>query len=63
MPRSRILAALALLTVLAAGIIGLRIMPSSAESARVIAPPVLDEPAGQSATEVAVLAGGCFWGV
>jgi peptide-methionine (S)-S-oxide reductase len=63
MPRSRILAALALLTVLAAGIIGLRIMPSSAESARVIAPPVLDEPAGQAATEVAVLAGGCFWGV
>ena len=28
-----------------------------------IAPPVLDEPAGQAATEVAVLAGGCFWGV
>jgi peptide-methionine (S)-S-oxide reductase len=28
-----------------------------------IAPPVLDEPAGQTPTEVAVLAGGCFWGV
>ena len=48
---------------LAAGLVGLRIAPSSAESARVIAPPVLDEPAGQAATEVAVLAGGCFWGV
>jgi peptide-methionine (S)-S-oxide reductase len=63
MPRSRILAALALVAFLAAAIVGLRIAPSSAESARVIAPPVLDEPAGQAATEVAVLAGGCFWGV
>jgi peptide-methionine (S)-S-oxide reductase len=63
MTRSRILAALALVAFLAAGLVGLRIAPSSAESARVIAPPVLDEPAGQAATEVAVLAGGCFWGV
>jgi len=63
MTRSRILAALAMVTVLAAGIVGLRIAPSSAESARVVAPPALDEPAGQAPTEVAVLAGGCFWGV
>jgi peptide-methionine (S)-S-oxide reductase len=63
MTRSRILAALVLVTVLAAGIGGLRIAPSSAESARVVAPPALDEPAGQAPTEVAVLAGGCFWGV
>ena len=63
MTRSRILAALALVGFLAAGLVALRIAPSSAESARVIAPPVLDEPAGQAATEVAVLAGGCFWGV
>jgi len=63
MTRSRILAALAMVTVLAAGIVALRIAPSSAESARVVAPPALDEPAGQAPTEVAVLAGGCFWGV
>ncbi len=63
MTRSRILAALVLATVLAAGIVGLRIAPSSAESAHVVAPPALDEPAGQAPTEVAVLAGGCFWGV
>jgi peptide-methionine (S)-S-oxide reductase len=35
--------------------------PLAAE-ARVVPPPVQDEPAGAS-TEVAVLAGGCFWGV
>jgi len=63
MTRSRILAALAMVTVLAVGIVGLRIAPSSAESARVVAPPALDEPAGRAPTEVAVLAGGCFWGV
>src|SRR6202011_1429998 len=63
MPRSRILPALALAAVLAAGVVGLRISSSSAESARVIAPPAVDEPAGQAQTEVAVVAGGCFWGV
>jgi peptide-methionine (S)-S-oxide reductase len=37
---------------------------SAAEEAVVIPPPALDQPAGQGATtEVAVLAGGCFWGV
>jgi peptide-methionine (S)-S-oxide reductase len=29
----------------------------------VIPAPALDEPAGQATSEVAVLAGGCFWGV
>ena len=39
-------------------------VPSAAEGARPIPPPVLDEPSGPQATsEVAVLAGGCFWGV
>ncbi len=33
------------------------------EKARVIPPPSIDEPAGQATSEVAVLAGGCFWGV
>ena len=41
---------------------GLGILPSSAESAKVVSPPAVDMPAGQ-ATEVAVIAGGCFWGV
>jgi peptide-methionine (S)-S-oxide reductase len=44
--------------------IALRGFPSAAESARPIPPPALDEPASPTATsEVAVLAGGCFWGV
>jgi len=42
----------------------LRGLPSAAESAHQIPPPMLDEPANPQATsEVAVLAGGCFWGV
>ena len=41
---------------------GLGILASSAESAKVVPPPAVDMPGGQ-ATEVAVLAGGCFWGV
>ena len=37
---------------------------SSAEEARAIPAPALDEPAASNArTEVAILAGGCFWGV
>jgi peptide-methionine (S)-S-oxide reductase len=47
---------------LAAAAVGLGILPSSAESAKVVPPPAVDMPAGQ-ATEVAVIAGGCFWGV
>jgi hypothetical protein len=42
--------------------IALRGIPSAAESARLIPPPVLDETANPQATsEVAILAGGCFW--
>jgi len=33
------------------------------QEARVIPPPSIDQSAGQATTEVAVLAGGCFWGV
>jgi len=48
---------------LAAGIV-VRGLPSAAESARSIPPPGLDEPASPQATsEIAVHAGGCFWGV
>ena len=36
---------------------------SSAETAHMVPPPVMDETAPGTPTEVAVLAGGCFWGV
>jgi peptide-methionine (S)-S-oxide reductase len=36
---------------------------SDAETATAVPPPALDEASGAAATEVAVLAGGCFWGV
>jgi peptide-methionine (S)-S-oxide reductase len=38
-------------------------IPSAAEQARVIPPPATTEQSGPATTEVAVLAGGCFWGV
>jgi peptide-methionine (S)-S-oxide reductase len=37
--------------------------PSRAEEGVALPPPMLDEPVGESASEVAILAGGCFWGV
>ena len=43
--------------------IGLTASPSAAGNSRVVPAPAIDEPAGQAASEVAVLAGGCFWGV
>ena len=39
------------------------IAPSTAEEGRVIPPPAVDLAAESGATAVAVLAGGCFWGV
>src|ERR1700755_2642767 len=46
------------------GGLALRGLPSAAEAARSMPPPVLDEPTNPQATsEVAILAGGCFWGV
>jgi len=36
---------------------------SSGDGVRVVPPPVLDSRPGTRTTEVAVLAGGCFWGV
>jgi len=47
---------------LAIAAISLGILPSSAESAKVLPPPAVDASAGQ-APQVIVLAGGCFWGV
>jgi peptide-methionine (S)-S-oxide reductase len=56
--------ALIVATVLLGAGLALRGLPTAAEGARSIPPPVLDEPANPQATsEVAVLAGGCFWGV
>ncbi len=43
--------------------VALRAVPSSASEAVVVPPPLVDEPAGAVKPEVAVLAGGCFWGV
>jgi peptide-methionine (S)-S-oxide reductase len=38
-------------------------MPRAAAAARVVPPPTLDASSAQADREVAVLAGGCFWGV
>jgi len=54
-------AVVALLMLAAAS--ALRSLPSLAEAARLVPAPVQDEPAGQATSEIAVLAGGCFWGV
>ena len=37
--------------------------PSAAETVRMVPPPAVDETRPANSTEVAVLAGGCFWGV
>jgi peptide-methionine (S)-S-oxide reductase len=47
---------------LAAGL-AMKILPTAAEEAVKLPAPALDEPPGQKTSEVAVLAGGCFWGV
>lgn len=39
------------------------VSPSAAETAHTVPPPAMDETAAASPTEIAVLAGGCFWGV
>jgi peptide-methionine (S)-S-oxide reductase len=57
---SPVLLAAALLALV---LIGMQAVPSAAEEARAIPAPTLDEPAGQATSEVAVFAGGCFWGV
>ena len=65
MRRASLFPRLALIIVALLGtVVGLRGFSSAAESARSIPPSVLDEPADVRATsEVAILAGGCFWGV
>ena len=49
--------------ILAAGLLVGQRMAMSAEEAFVIAPPAMDEPVSTAATETAIFAGGCFWGI
>lgn len=49
------------LLLVAASALGM--LPSFAESAKLVPPPSVDTPAAQAPTETAVIAGGCFWGV
>jgi peptide-methionine (S)-S-oxide reductase len=51
------------MTLLLLAAVGWNLLPAAAESARVLPAPAVDEAASQSASETAVLAGGCFWGV
>src|SRR5215472_10317836 len=53
-----------IIVALLGAVVGLQGFSSAAESARSIPPSVLDEPADvRPRSEVAILAGGCFWGV
>ena len=47
---------------LSAGV-AMRLYPASAEGAHTLPPPAVDETPGNVRSEVAVFAGGCFWGV
>jgi len=58
---SRLVTAAALLALV--GIVGVKVWPSAAESARVIPSPIVDAAPVQATSEIAVIAGGCFWGV
>jgi peptide-methionine (S)-S-oxide reductase len=60
---SRIVSALAVIGLVGLVAFKLGIGSSSAEEARVIPAPALDEPAGHASSATIVLAGGCFWGV
>ena len=52
-----------LMALIAASIVTIGTNPMAAESARAVPPPILDVPPASSTSAVAVLAGGCFWGV
>jgi peptide-methionine (S)-S-oxide reductase len=54
---------IAVLLLVAAAFVVMRVAPAAAERARVVPLPAVGEPQNQSASQVAVLAGGCFWGV
>jgi peptide-methionine (S)-S-oxide reductase len=58
---SRMISIAAILGAVALATVSIRSAPQ--EQARVIPPPSIEAAATQSTSEVAVLAGGCFWGV
>ncbi len=58
---SRVFASAALLACVAIG--GAELRSAADQKARLVPPPAQDEAIGTSTSEVAVLAGGCFWGV
>jgi peptide-methionine (S)-S-oxide reductase len=60
--RRRFLIAAISVAALVVTVLQLPVSTSAAEEARVIPAPALDRPS-EAVTEVAVLAGGCFWGV
>jgi peptide-methionine (S)-S-oxide reductase len=43
--------------------LAMRMMPAAAQEGLVLPPPASDLPPSQATSQVAVLAGGCFWGV
>lgn len=43
--------------------VAMRIMPAAAQEGVALPAPAVDMPAGNATSQVAVLAGGCFWGV
>jgi peptide-methionine (S)-S-oxide reductase len=59
----RLLSIAAALAVVVVGCAPLALSSEGGERARVIPGPVVDESAGAATSEVAVFAGGCFWGV
>ena len=61
MTLSRLVTAAALLALV--GVVGVKVWPSAAETARVLPAPIVEATAGPATSEVAVIAGGCFWGV
>jgi peptide-methionine (S)-S-oxide reductase len=59
----RVRRALAAVGLMAGAALLLPIAPTSAETAKMLPAPAVDEAAGKAATETAVFAGGCFWGI
>ena len=52
-----------LIAALLAAAVAMRIMPAAAQEGVALPAPAVDMPAGSATSQVAVLAGGCFWGV
>jgi peptide-methionine (S)-S-oxide reductase len=63
MKRTRIRLFSVIAAVLLLAVLALRIMPVAAQEGIALPAPAVDLPAGQSSSEVMVIAGGCFWGV